>query len=843
MKRSNLVLLACLLLSVASPTDAVTADDRDTVTTTPSRPSATPSPLYLLTYDHGGLVLWGREHFADRLKSAVAWLDRYPSFKIGLDNEAYTYDKLAEEDPALLEEIRRYLRNYRGRFGIGTCTYGQPLSVFVNEESNIRQIGFALAADRDHFGCAPNVYLMSEHAMHSQMPQILNGFGFAGAIMRTHYMMYGYNPTFDAAIGWWIGLDNSRISTIPTYKGQGAQFGRTTVDNWILTRYPGDNAPKSLADFKSEFSHIQPLLATRADDAGLRKEALVKEYEGKPGYEWILLEEILPNFPTPEKEFRTASNDFVVRMPWGYCGNEIWDTSRRAEIAVLTAERLAAIERMVGGQDHRRELEQAWKNLLVAQHHDIQICGLLSDARTFLPKSIDTSENVTKASLKFLASRMSGDKPQVVVFNPVSWPRKDWVQVPMSLSRGWARRLEVRHDDRIVPSAILSADLHSDGSLRDISLGIQADLPGLSVASYALAPADGDSAAEAGTLEIDSENLSITTPHFEVRFHHDGGLSSLVDKRAGGELIRTGKRSAFFAGRIDGQDVQSKGTWVLRRAQGEAPWALACENGFVGSIPYTFRMEIHSDSPRIDCWVRFHFAGQKIGRVSTDTRDPVSGFVHEDKLRFKMFPAVENGEAVGVRDLPFAVSETADRYINGLYWTALADGDNGIAFFNRGTMGAVREEDGGFSMPLAYAMYYVWGTRMLTGDFTYEFAIRPFTGSWRRTDLHRDAIEYNYQPVGLYAEAGGGEYGPTIQPITMSSSAPIVSAFYNSGNDFYVRLYEHEGHTRQVTLGSPVGEAHLTEVDLAGRELGAISGPFDLRAWQIKTVRLRLNNH
>lgn len=107
-----------------------------------------------------------------------------------------------------------------------------------------------------------------------------------------------YLLTYDH--GWWVGIDGSRIATVPTYKGQGAQFGRTTVDNWILTRYPGSNAPKSPADFRKEFAHIQPLLATRADDAGLRRQELVKEYEGKPGYRWILLDEILPNFPAPK---------------------------------------------------------------------------------------------------------------------------------------------------------------------------------------------------------------------------------------------------------------------------------------------------------------------------------------------------------------------------------------------------------------------------------------------------------------------------------------------------------------------------------------------------------------
>src|SRR6266699_2160166 len=103
-------------------------------------PTAEESPLYLLSYDHGGLVLWGIPHLVATLRQAVEWLDRYPGFRIGLENEAYIYDYLAEHQPAVLEEVRGYLKKYKGRFGIGTCTYGEPLSTYINEERNIRQL-------------------------------------------------------------------------------------------------------------------------------------------------------------------------------------------------------------------------------------------------------------------------------------------------------------------------------------------------------------------------------------------------------------------------------------------------------------------------------------------------------------------------------------------------------------------------------------------------------------------------------------------------------------------------------------------------------------------------------
>ncbi len=538
------------------------------------------SPLYMLTYDHGGMVLWGRDHFVQYLRTAAEWLDRYPSFKIGLDNEAYTYDRLAGQDPAILGQIRGYLEKYKGRFGIGTCTYGQPLSVFINEESNIRQIEYALAADRKYFGTAPDVYLMSEHAMHAQIPQLLCGFSFAGAIMRTHFMMYGYNPTFDVPIGWWVGMDRSRIPAVPTYKGEGAEFGRTTVDNWFLTRYPSRDAPKSPADFRREFARIDPLLASRADDAGLKREELVKEYDGKPGYRWVLLDELRSLFPAPREELQTTANDFVVRMPWGYCGNEIWNRSRTAEVRVLTAERLAALAATAGGSDCADDLDKAWKCLLVAQHHDIQICGLLPDARKFLSESIRLSGDVTSRSLQYIASRMtSRGTLQLVLFNPVSWRRRSWVEVPVSLPRGYAKSLQVMHGGASVPSVVLSADLHSDGSTREIKLAVLADLQGLGIAAYELRPAFAKTspADESEAIHIDNENLALATPFWDVRFGRDGGVTSIKDNPSGGEFLRPQSPGCSFAGKIDGEDLTSKGSWVLEPERDGATWAdIAC---------------------------------------------------------------------------------------------------------------------------------------------------------------------------------------------------------------------------------------------------------------------------
>src|ERR1035437_5277777 len=97
------------------------------------------------------------------------------------------------------------------------------------------------------------------------------------------------------------------------------------------------------------------------------------------------------------------------------------------------------------------------------------------------------------------------------------------------------------------------------------------------------------------------------------------------------------------------------------------------ETGEIGGITYRLKMGLSSFDPKIDFSANFIIKNEKIGRLSDNKREVISAFLHEEKLRFKVFPSIGIG-TIGVRDLPFAISETEDSYIQGNYWTAVADG-------------------------------------------------------------------------------------------------------------------------------------------------------------------------
>jgi len=831
-----LIILSAVLMNCTSSLHAQNRQSAD------EPESSGQEPMYMLTYDHGGLILWGSEHFEERLQDAALWLDKYPGFKIGLDNEAHMYDYLAEYNKDVLSGIKSKLASYPDRFGIGSCTYGQPLSQFINEESNIRQIGYALRTTKKHFDFKPTIYLMSEHAMHSQIPQIISGFEFEGAIMRTHFMMYGYNPTYKESFGWWVGMDGSRIPTVPTYEGEGAEFFKTTVDNWILTRYPGTDAKESLQDYRNQFSHINPLLATRADDSGLREEELVREYEGNPLFRWILLEELLDLYPKPSAEFVTKPDDFKVRMPWGYCGNLIWNTSRKAEVQLLTAERLAAFEFLNKGLNREDLLHKAWENLLVAQHHDIQIVGLTDDADRYLTASLAASEDALNSSLGWAASQMSAfGKQQVTIFNPVSWERTQWFETKISFEKGQAHSISVRLDEDPVPLTYLNTHRFSDGSIYETTIAFAATLPPLSLTGYSVVPVSENIDGIKSGLSADQNELSITTPFYHVMLDPRGGISSLEQRDTKMQLFDQKHRSAYFCGMIDGEELESSGRWVISKTNENSPWVTATEYGFIANIPYTFTLQFYGNSPRIDCAVEFNFDGQKIGQLSDDKRDRESPFIHKKKLRFKCFPLL-TGNISGIKDLPFLVTETNNINVEGNYWTALVDHNQGLAYFNKGNMGSVREEDGGFSIPLSYAMYYIWGTRMLQGNYNYEFALFPFQNSWQSADLHREAISYNYPAVYTINEPGTGVLGNQVDLLEMNSVNVILSALYVENKKVFVRMYEGAGESAGPAVLMHDSTYKLHPVNLNGESIANPKKNVQFTPWQIRTFEIKQNS-
>ncbi len=777
--------------------------------------------LYILTYEHGGYVLWG-DRVKPRLKTIFEWLEKYPKLRIGLDYESFTFDEYSKTDPEIIEMISLLLKKYPDRVGLGATTYGQPLSLTISEESNARQLIYAVRTNKAHFGITPNVYSISEFALNNQTPQLIKQCGYDAAILRSHVMGYGYPRTFDSAWGRWIGKDGSEIPAVPTYDKQGRGFNCTTVDNWILSRWP-DDTKISLEDFEEMFEKYSPLLASRYDDLTQEIEKVTAYTETKENVEYILLEDIPELYGEAKDELATTDNDFHVQMPWGYCGNEIFNGVRKAEVEAVQAEKLNALAMMLGANEERDNLDEAWKYALVAQHHDVTICGLLDLAHRFIPSSLKASSDAKEKSASAIAAKFaSPEKEKTVAINNHSFAIDEWIDYD-------GKKLHVK-----------------------------------------LAPFTAEEVEESTEKHCflwDCESGILTTPCYKLKLT-SGGIA-YIDSLNGKRIADNGESSLFTAC-INDEDCASTGEWSVEISNSGA---LAVYKGKIGSVPFSLEMNFNGESPRIDCKTKFEVHNELIGKLGEKMglkkSLTVEGHMHESKLCLNLNLCLDENRRM-VRDLPYSISDwsgdirvTEDYWykedlilidqkvspevsfknstqLNGIYWIALRDGKNGFAVMNRGCMGSAVNGNR-VSIPLVYANSYMCGTKMLDGVYDDEFALLPFGAETSDAQLHRNAVSYAYQPTVINVAKGNGELSTLgYADLQTNDGEVILTTLYPENGNLLARFCNYSNEPATAVFKTAVGNVSA-ETDLLGNETAAVTdGKLTFRPWEIKTIKITL---
>ena len=806
--------------------------------------------LYILTYEHGGYVLW-KDEVKPRLLKIFDWLEKYPKLRIGLDYESFTFDEFSKCDKEVVELTQKLLKKYPDRVGLGATTYGQPLSLTINDESNARQLSYAVKTNLKYFNKTPDVYAISEFALNNQTPQLISLCGYKAALLRSHVMGYGYPKTYDSSWGKWIGKDGTEIPAVPTYDKQGRGYNCTTVDNWILSRWPVDSDLYSLEDFREMFKQYSPLLASRYDDLTQPIEEITAEIEKHDDYEYALLEDIPSIYGEPEDEYRTTDNDFCVQMPWGYCGNEIFNGCRQGEVNAVEAERLNALSVMLGGKSLEEKSEEAWKYILAAEHHDVTICGLLDLSRRFIPTSLNASQYVKNNSLEFIKEKFTdknGDS--VIVINHHSFSIDEWIEV------------EVENNAAVFDgNKKLECEITEKNGKK--TLKFFAEVSPFTIKRFTLKNID----IEENKLFFYNEGTcELTTPCYKIKLT-ENGIAYIKDIKTE-KTIFGNNTGELFTGNINGVDSISKGEWQVEIHNNSA---VATQKGEIGGIPFEFTMTFSGKSRRIDCKSRFTMNNELVGRTDVTQGRPVpftlNGHHHEDKLCLSLNVNLSNNRKM-FRDLPYSISEwngalrktekywypnddilidvevspeesfNSTTYFHGIYWLCLRDNENGLAVFNKGCMGAALNGNH-LLIPLIYSNEYMCGTRIIEGVFENEFAIMPFSSEMSNIDLHKAALCYVQPPVALTAPKGNGNLSDAaFFDYKTENQEIILTALYPENDYLLARFCNYSDENSSAEISSVFGEI-TAETDLLGNELKPVTkGKLEFHPWEIKTVKI-----
>ncbi|MBM3190213.1 MAG: hypothetical protein FJZ90_16015, partial [Chloroflexi bacterium] len=682
-------------------------------------------------------------------------------------------------------------------------------------------------------------WTVSEPGNFCQLPQVLNGLGYRGALMRIHGPGQGgsLTPRADAGSVWWQGPDGSRILAVPEYE-QDRLTPKASVPNsmWIMTRYRNTRQARgsyTLDDLwawklAQEARGISPVVMSKDDDQNNQPgnnnlcmtsgHLLAADAEGDPRFRWVSAEELFAELPPPERILVADPNLFETRKEsfcdYGYLGNADWLADLHAERALHLADWAVA---MAGPRAHEAaegELRRAWSAHLAAQNHDLSLKRSLDVSLHLQYDARRMAEGVREQALEALfgggaASRGGG---AIAVCNPLGWERRDYAQV--EIPEALADEAQPYVEGQPIPWEVVHR-----GAGR-ATMGFVAHVPALGYRLYELGPR-ADAAAQGPTLiELPSGGVRIEAKTYTAELAPSGGLAGLWT--AEGRQVAD-KDSLRLCGGVNGQSARSAGS--LRVMQRGPVSVVVRESGMVG--PYHayemgYRFVAGLPTIRLQLYLAAHY---------TDGDPGAPGRIDEtDKLGLCVRPASSLDALACTRYQPLLVwpyDLAMDPVFAAPYWVDLSGGEAGLTCLNEGAIGYRYDADQrSLSNILAYGR---------VSELRWELGLLPHDGDWRAGGAHRWGLGFGHPLHARYLAARSEGLPPVGQLCQVAPDHVTVSSAFRAGGRNYVRLYEHEGAAADVQLlreGAPL-RVQAVDLRLRATTAGLTLPPYGLGTYAL----------
>lgn len=373
--------------------------------------------------------LWGYGVLPGSVRDMLAYCEATGA-KGNVNFDGIGYEKLATEDPEAFALLREAVQS--GQLEIVGGSYGQPYGLFHGGESNIRQRVYGVRTCLRLFGIRPVTFWEEEFDFFPQLPQILAGCGYRNASLFFQWTWHTPEIPFeDSPAIWWEGQDGTRLLTATRNKLNLHQWpedidaifdcGLGISDSKERDRPSSlDPRPSSLVPLIQQWVELMP-----SPDWMCRSEVLIppmKKLLADDRFEFRFqtlgeyLDSVRKSDAIPVRNY--SMDDVWHGMSLGKNGDSMRRLSREAEATLLSAETLAAVAALFGRPYAQWdayptwELEESWRELLSAQHHDNDECeGLCGHVGRFsYERSIELSSHVGRANLRGLVCKIGGSK-------------------------------------------------------------------------------------------------------------------------------------------------------------------------------------------------------------------------------------------------------------------------------------------------------------------------------------------------------------------------------------------------------------------------------------------------
>ncbi len=553
---------------------------------------------------------------------------------------------------------------------------------------------------------------------------------------------------------------------------------------------------------------------------------------------------------------------------------------RTIERQLLMAEKLGVIAGWLGTPADPREILAAWEPALFDQTHDLA-SGVMTDhvyedtIRSY-EYSRRRSDILIGASWDVLASRIDTQGPgtPIVVFNPLGWTRSDVVEVEVGFGEGGVNDVGLTGPDGgAIPVQILESTRYADGGLKTARIAfIARDVPALGYATYHAAPDRRPTGPVATTENPALTEHVLENDLYRVTLDRATGAMNQVHLKLSDWNVLSG-RGNVLARQQDrgdlwelnrGLDGGSRIAMTTRQSVPERGQAAFSDEGKgnpgtarTGPVFSEFQVERAFGPGKFATAVRVYHG---LRRIEVTTR-----LVNAEKyVRYQaIFPTTIAGGKT-THEIPFgAIERPAAIEFPAQNWADLGDGKHGLALLNIGLPGNVTT-DGTMMISLlrshnlgAYGFGggYEPGMSSESGfqigqERTLRYALVPHAGDWREAGVFRDGLEFNHPLLCRAVLPHTGTLPARWGLLEVSNPNVVVSALKPGPQGTSVlRVYEAAGRPApgvKIAFKAKVAEARSANLledpeEALNVEDNAVS--FDLRPYQIRTIRLRLGEN
>lgn len=743
---------------------------------------------------HGGV--YGHYPLDTYTDYMMQQLDKHPDWRIGLEIEPETWDSVKVRTPEAYQRWQQVVVGSQVEYT--NPAYAQPYMYNILGESIIRQLQYGIRKLHEHFPTMTfTTYATEEPCFTSCLPQILKQLGFRHGVLKCPDTCWGgYTEAYGGELVNWIGPDGTSLLSVPRYACEALE------DSSVWQTKSWKNSPDYLRACRQ--AGIEHPIGMCYQDAGWKYGPWLGPNHRSQYVRWTdYIEQIAD--PASATEYRMPQEHVLPALVWGsQVMQRIGQQVRRAEHLLLETERLTTMHYLLTGErPDQASLDEAWRTLMLAQHHDSWIVpyNRLNKQGTWADNIALWTEKTCQLATQALGTGHTQDG-RTAYYNTTGKTRK-----------------------AVVTGA------RSDGSMIDF----QVELPPfgwvvVDANQLELPKAETHIKLSKGSATMENEQYRLV---FDLK--RGGVLTSLYDKQQRREVVD--KSNIYGFGELRGYFERDERFRSSTETSVKAE--IVKDNAFVQSlrikgeiagVPFTQTYTLKKDEPQIDVqldidWKRNVHIGNHQRREKGDPTVPF----YNTKYALSVLLPTALKEPKLWKDAPYDVCESQldstffDRWTDIrhniiLSWVDVADDQSGLALLSDHTTSYSFARNYPLALTVQYSGGGLWGRdHKITDKTQLHYALVPHSGHW--DDAHLCDISEAWNRSRFCPQSGSLLLQQGSLLSLDGTGYQLSSMTVDADGSVLMRLYNADGDDRphDISLNLPIES--VSEVDLQGNEV------------------------